>query len=160
MGVARRFWKNSSLSSTRKCPQFPHVMKCEANTEEENLAQRDGVQSLVIVLVAVAELAWMLSSGGSHQCSSFSSHLELKDFNYNFQLEKKWWLHPVVLLGMVATWQGWGQCCSNSNFGGVILWGFTIVFLLRGVLCDIGLNGATETHLISISTHHIFSLYS
>lgn len=134
MGVACSFWRTSSLSSTRKCLQFSHVMKCEANIGEESLAQGHEVSHLWLCYQSVAELAWVLGSGGSHQCSSFSSQLELMDFN--FQLEKSGCLYPVVHLGMVAAWQGWGQCCSNAKFGGVLLLWFTIVFLLRGVLCD------------------------
>lgn len=152
-GCRLQVLETSSLSSTRKCLQFPHVMKCEANTGEKSLAQGDEVSHLWLCYWSVAELAWMLGSGGSHQCSLCSSQLELMDFNYKFQLERGGWLYPVVLLEMVAAWQGWGLCCPDANFGGVIPWCFTIVFLLRGVLCDPWANVATETHLTSISIH-------
>lgn len=50
------------------------------------------------------------------------AQLELSEDNWNLELQKRGWLCPLVLLGMVATWQGRGQCPSSVKSEGVILW--------------------------------------
>lgn len=156
MGVACRFWKTSSLSSTRKCLQFLHIMKREANTGEESLAEGDEVSHLWLCYQSAEELAWVLGPEGSHQCSSFSSQLGLMDFNHNFQLERSGWLYPCILLYFWGCWllgRAEGRVVLMQTLGVSSFGGLQFLFLLRGVLCDPWLNVATETHLTRISTH-------
>lgn len=53
---------------------------------------------------------------------------------------KSYCLYLGVLLEMVASWQGWGQCPFNAKFCCIIQWRVKIVFWLRGLLCGLSVS--------------------
>lgn len=90
------------------------------------------------------QISWSLCQVGT---SSWAQRVPLRQLNPIPSLEwlvsvtvsswKSCCLYPGMLLGMVASWQGWGQCPFSAKLCCIIHWRVKIVFQLRGLLCGL-----------------------